>query len=89
MALYWVALATAFTLSLMLISAGMDMGFRIDLTTPTGWWAILLILNPFIGFALRQFNRARFDHPLPLAALASAMLTIVAIHVATSLYLDG
>jgi hypothetical protein len=73
----------------MLFSAGMGMGFHVDLTTSVGWWAILLILNPFIGFGVRHLFRHWFDEPRNLAALAVVMLAIVVIHVGQSLYIDG
>ena len=65
------------------------MGFRIDLTTSVGWWTILLMLNPFIGFGLRHLFHRCFDEPRNLVALAVVMLAIVVVHVHRSLFMGS
>lgn len=76
----------AFMLSVMLFSAGFSFGFMgFDLTSLWGWWAIVVILTPFVGVGLRHLYPARFDDARNLALLGLAIGSIVGLHVALTL----
>ena len=84
--LYRGALALAFVLSAMLFSAGISFGFMgFDLTSPWAWWAIVVMLTPFVGLGLRHLHPARFDDARNLALLGLVLGGIVGLHVALTL----
>lgn len=84
---WWVALAVAFLLAAILVSAAVAFN-GVDVTHPVTLWGFVLIANPFLALAVRHIYRARFDRVRNLTFLASGVLFLPVLHTAVMLYLD-